>query len=128
MAGGAGANRARQSYNETVGQASASYTGHPGGLSPYDGPASQPSSQHGDPSRPNPFAQGLGYDPAKPTPAKPSLITNTRVELPAAAYGLDGGVSFLLSFCSSSCFRYTSKTRSLTWVQWVCSIRAFCFC
>lgn len=101
MVGGAGANRARNSYNEIAGQVPTSHTGHSGGPSPYDGPASQPSSQHGDPPRQNPFGQGLGYDPAKPTAAKPSLITNTRVELPAAAYALDGGVSytlFLLSF------------------------------
>ena len=96
MAGGAGANRARQAHNQNAGQSQPSGNmSAPAGPAPYDGPASQPSSQHGDSPRENPFGPGLGYDPAKPTPAKPSLITNTRVELPAAAYALDGDVSLI---------------------------------
>lgn len=60
----------------------------------YDGTASQPSFQHGDAPRQNPFGPGLGYDPAKPAGQKESIITNTRVELPYAAYALDSsGVS-----------------------------------
>jgi hypothetical protein len=47
----------------------------------YDGP--------GEPSHPNPFGPGIGFDPAKPA-AKERIITNTRVELPAAAYKLEG--------------------------------------
>jgi hypothetical protein len=57
------------------------------GLGSYDGPSDSP------PKLQNPYGPGLGYDPAKPTPAKQSVITNTRMELPAAAYGLDNGVS-----------------------------------
>jgi hypothetical protein len=34
----------------------------------------------------------LGYDPAKPQVAPAKVITNTRVELPASAYKLEGGV------------------------------------
>lgn len=51
--------------------------------------------------KPNPFGQGMGYDPARmgrPDEA-PKVITNTRVELPATAYRLDGQkVSTLFSF------------------------------
>jgi hypothetical protein len=47
----------------------------------FDGP--------GEPSRPNPFGPGIGYDPAKPA-TKEKVITNTRVELPASAYKLEG--------------------------------------
>jgi hypothetical protein len=98
MAGGAGANRARQSHNPTPGQFQPSgVTSARGGPAQYDGPGSQTSSQHGDPVRQNPFGPGLGYDPAKPPEQKYSIITNTRVELPFAAYALDAnGVS--LSF------------------------------
>lgn len=96
MAGGAGANRARQSYNEDSGrtdqpQQQRNMSGQ-GGPAPYDGPASQTSSQQGDQTRQNPFPPGPGYDPAKPATAKPSIITNTRVELPVAAYALDTNV------------------------------------
>ena len=105
MAGGAGANRARQMHNENSGQSQQpkhqrNMRGH-GGPAPYDGPASQPSSQHGDQPRQNPFPPGPGYDPAKPAAAKPSIIMNTRVELPVAAYALDtNGVSFTFSQAS----------------------------
>jgi len=47
----------------------------------FDGP--------GEPSRPNPFGPGMGFDPAKPA-TKDKVITNTRVELPASAYRLEG--------------------------------------
>jgi len=42
--------------------------------------------------KPNPFGQGMGYDPARMGRADeaPKVITNTRVELPATAYRLDG--------------------------------------
>jgi hypothetical protein len=50
----------------------------------YDGP--------GEPSQrgPNPFGPGLGYDPAKPKPVAEKVISNTRIELPASAYKLEG--------------------------------------
>ncbi|RDW67855.1 hypothetical protein BP6252_09251 [Coleophoma cylindrospora] len=57
----------------------------------FDGPSSPPpTAGH---RGPNPFAPGLGFDPAKAAPKKESVITNTRVELPQAAYKLDGGDS-----------------------------------
>ncbi len=62
----------------------ASQGGRPGSGG-FDGP--------GEPSRgPNPFGQGLGYDPAKPPPTKQpfKVITNTRVELPPDAYRVEG--------------------------------------
>lgn len=92
MAGGPGASYTRQGLPQNLAQGQAQNvrnTSTTAGPAPYDGPASQPSSQHGDPPRENPFGSGLGYDPAKPTPARPSVITNTRVELPSAAYALD---------------------------------------
>jgi hypothetical protein len=56
----------------------------------YDGP--------GEPSRSNPYGPGLGFDPAKPV-VKERVITNTRVELPAAAYSLEGpSVRYPFSF------------------------------
>lgn len=97
MAGGAGANRAREAHVTNAGQFQQP-TNMSGsrGPAPYDGPASQHSSQHGEPPRQNPFGPGMGYDPAKPASKKQSLITNTRVELPVAAYALDAnGVSFI---------------------------------
>jgi len=49
----------------------------------FDGP--------GEPSRgPNPYSPGLGYDPAKPKPVAEKVISNTRIELPASAYRLEG--------------------------------------
>ncbi|KAE8440739.1 hypothetical protein EG329_006634 [Mollisiaceae sp. DMI_Dod_QoI] len=45
----------------------------------YDGPGE---------SRQNPYAPGLGYDPAKPV-VKERVITNSRVELPPDAYRLE---------------------------------------
>lgn len=46
------------------------------------------------PARQNLYAPGLGYDPAKSDPVKPKVVTNTRIELPASAYKLEGpGVS-----------------------------------
>jgi eukaryotic translation initiation factor 2C len=51
----------------------------------YDGP--------GEPSRgQNPYGPGLGYDPAKSQVAPAKVITNTRIDLPASAYKLEGGV------------------------------------
>jgi hypothetical protein len=39
------------------------------------------------------YPQPLGYDPARSSaPTRESVISNTRVELPAAAYALDNGV------------------------------------
>jgi hypothetical protein len=99
MAGGSGTNRARQPHHENSGQQQQQHNmrSH-GGPAPYDGPASQTSSQQGDQGdqpRQNPFPPGPGYDPTKPTAAKSSIISNTRVELPVAAYALDAhGVSF----------------------------------
>ncbi|KAE9369735.1 Piwi-domain-containing protein [Stipitochalara longipes BDJ] len=65
----------------------------------YNGP--QPSKPRsggfdgpGEPQRdPNPYGPGLGYDPAKPANklAEKKVITNSRVELPASAYKLEGG-------------------------------------
>ncbi|KAH6721493.1 hypothetical protein BKA61DRAFT_568072 [Leptodontidium sp. MPI-SDFR-AT-0119] len=46
----------------------------------------QPQVQRG----PNPFGQGMGFDPARPAAPKEKVITNTRLELPAAAYKLEG--------------------------------------
>jgi hypothetical protein len=78
------------------------YSGPPAsqqGLLP-DKPRSGGFDGPGEPSRgPNPYGPGLGYDPAKPQVAPAKVITNTRVELPAAAYKLEGGlVSWLTSF------------------------------
>jgi hypothetical protein len=48
--------------------------------------------------RQNPFPPGLGYDPARPAgPLKQQLITNTRCELPAAAYAFASGIGFLFA-------------------------------
>lgn len=57
---------------------------------------------------PNPFPQGLGFDPARSNPAAPSqgLITNSRVELPSAAYALDLGVC--TPFSITFALRFTS--------------------
>jgi hypothetical protein len=69
---------------------------------------SRPSSSSGPPrgqheelqQRQNPFAQGLGYDPAKPQgQEKPyTWVTNTRLDLPAAAHAAGKGVSRSLDF------------------------------
>jgi len=64
--------------------------GHNGG--PPSKPRSGGFDGPGEPSRgPNPFGPGLGYDPAKPKIAEKKVITNSRVELPASAYKLEGG-------------------------------------
>jgi len=105
MAGGAGAGRAYNAGQPQGGtqqpqqqypilphqQQGGTYPGKPrsGG---YDGP--------GEPSKrgPNPFAPGPGYDPARPVVVDKRVITNTRVELPASAYRLEGpSVSRLVS-------------------------------
>jgi hypothetical protein len=88
-------NRARQSHNPESGppQEFGNNGNNPSmntagrGPPPYDGPGSETSQQGGP--RQNPFAPGLGYDPAKPAGQKESMITNTRIELPYAAYALD---------------------------------------
>jgi hypothetical protein len=71
---------------------------------PPDKPRSGGFDGPGEPQRgPNPYGPGLGYDPAKPSHklAEKKVITNTRIELPPAAYKLEGGnVSSL--FCSSA--------------------------
>ena len=64
----------------------------PAGYGGFDGP----TDGSGTP-RQNPFGPGLGFDPAKPA-KKESVITNTRVELPASAYLLNKEVS--RSICS----------------------------
>jgi hypothetical protein len=59
---------------------------------PPDKPRSGGFDGPGEPSRgPNPYGPGLGYDPAKPKPVEEKVITNTRIELPASAYKLEGG-------------------------------------
>ena len=103
------------------------YTPHQGGGPPHGGPFGGGSSGGGParggplsppgsvagvaavgpgpaPQGQNPFGPSVGYDPARlsaPAPTQ-SLITNTRVELPSAAYALDrsGGapVSYSFSF------------------------------
>ena len=97
---GAGARRAQEVRGRNN---SPPYQGGPPGRAiyggGYDGPGSVTSNssrgppQDGPPQdgspRPNPFGQGLGFDPAKPAAKPESIITNTRVELPAAAYALD---------------------------------------
>lgn len=118
MAGGPGANFVRQPNNPNQGQPQQFGNMNANrGPARYDGPASRPPSQHGDQPRQNPYGPGLGYDPAKPAPAKQSVITNSRVELPSAAYNLGKeGVSlifFLFFFAFSlllyrwQCPRYT---------------------
>lgn len=70
-----------------------------GGL---DGPSQRgaPAGTLGSPTppqdhrAPNPFNPGLGFDPAKPV-GNTKAITNTRMELPAAAYSLDVSIDFL---------------------------------
>lgn len=103
---------------------------HRGGYGPGDGPPQNnqyrggppPSyqqgrglAQHSSPSqgfpqgdapadRQNPYGPGLGYDPAKPsTSTAQRVITNTRMELPAAAYRLEKPN---VSSCSSSAVVY----------------------
>lgn len=80
--------------------------GGPGGFRPPPPPYSNNGGNTGPPPRndgpadtrgPNPFSQGLGFDPARQSrPVRESRITNTRVELPAVAYALDQGVSSIL--------------------------------
>jgi hypothetical protein len=120
MAGGSGANRARRSQNENAGQSQQPVNMRsPGGPAPYDGPANQTSSQHGDQPRENPYGPGLGYDPARP---KPSVITNTRVELPVAAYALDTNEVSLISIrCSSHSISHFLNTPLLP-ISRICSI------
>ena len=66
----------------------------------FDGPGEPSRGPPGSPAkstvstRQNPFGPGLGYDPARPV-IKTSVITNTRVELPAAAYALDVSIPFI---------------------------------
>jgi hypothetical protein len=104
MAGGPGANFVRQPNNPNQGQPRQSGNMNaPRGPAPYDGPTSQPPSQHGDQPRQNPYGPGLGYDPAKPAAAKQSMITNSRVELPYAAYSLDAGGVSLISYLHFPC-------------------------
>jgi len=80
------------------------YNGGPSNGPPPDKPRSGGFDGPGEPQRgPNPYGPGLGYDPAKPSHklAEKKVITNTRIELPPAAYKLEGGnVSSL--FCSSA--------------------------
>lgn len=129
MAGGSGANRARQSHDHNAGQTQQpmSMGSHPG-PAPYDGPASQPSSQHGDPPRQNPYGPGLGYDPAKPATKKESLITNTRVELPAAAYALDTNVSLSSFGFYNTRLLYKCSTSEQTIVGAVCTLTSIPLC
>ncbi|KAL3426357.1 eukaryotic translation initiation factor 2c [Phlyctema vagabunda] len=47
------------------------------------------------PPRQNPYPQGLGYDPAKPTASKQSMIVNKNIDLPQSAYKLDGAYNGL---------------------------------
>ena len=53
---------------------------NPAQVGGFDGPTDASSSRG-----PNPFGPSLGYDPAR-GPMKELVITNTRVELPSAAY------------------------------------------
>ena len=82
----AGPQRQQQAPSQCGGPAPPQQQGQPekprsGG---FDGP--------GEPQRgQNPYGPGLGYDPAKPKPVAQKVITNTRIELPASAYKLEGG-------------------------------------
>ncbi|KAH8819457.1 eukaryotic translation initiation factor-like protein 2C 2 [Xylogone sp. PMI_703] len=100
--GGVGRNRNRNGLGGGNGQLDGPGEGSSArGRSPAPG---QPSPSHSrNPSQgsgrgganppPTPFGQGLGYDPAKPI-KKQTVITNTRMELPPAAYALDNPVNF----------------------------------
>lgn len=73
----------QQYYSQQSGYETSDY--YPSNRPPagkFDGPG----------ERPNPFPQGMGYDPARMGRADetPKVITNSRVELPATAYRLDG--------------------------------------
>jgi hypothetical protein len=68
----------------------------PGPRSPTGNlPGSLSGPPAGGQQRPNPFPQGLGYDPARSQgqTAPSSWITNRRIDLPAAAYIAGEGVS-----------------------------------
>lgn len=65
-------------------------------LAPQNNPNNNGRNDGPSDNRQNPYQKGLGYDPAKP-PQKASMITNTRVELPSAAYILDAGINTLTS-------------------------------
>ncbi|KAF4636138.1 hypothetical protein G7Y89_g1933 [Cudoniella acicularis] len=92
MAGGAGNQRARQGAappSRPPPQQAPAPQQHQqaqGSDGKYDGPGE---------ARQNPFGKGMGCDPARSSgPAATggsSVITNRRVELPSAAYRLDGG-------------------------------------
>lgn len=67
----------------------------------YDGPSDTPSRGPGGPSGPGGgFGPSLGYDPARMSRGeeRPRVITNTRMELPAEAYRLEGQIVSTL-FC-----------------------------
>ena len=64
------------------------------------GPPGSPTKSQA--SRTNPFGAGLGYDPARPV-VKTTQITNSRVELPSAAYALDvSSLYFFVSYSTST--------------------------
>jgi hypothetical protein len=67
----------------------------PGPLSPGSNrPGSSSGPSPGGQQRPNPFPQGLGFDPARSQPTAPSTwITNKRLDLPEAAFAAGEGVS-----------------------------------
>lgn len=115
MAGGAGQQRAATHGQHPQGGPHNQRFGNTSGPSRFDGPSEGPGSPRppmspskqqshrpGGPPSQSPFGPGLGYDPAKPAPKKESVITNTRIELPSAAYQLDRTVSKYPSLTSSS--------------------------
>ena len=139
MAGGAGARRGTphlQNPNQTQGPPSGPPQQYyqagpqqgqqgPPAVKPrsggFDGPGEL--TQRG----PNPYGPGLGYDPAKPKPVAQKVITNTRVELPASAYKLEGGSvsynpSFFLVFSCCSSFIVSGGAR-----VWWCFEGLSCF-
>jgi len=99
MVGGYGAQRARDiATHGQAPSASAQNQSHvpPVSSGKFDGP-DDARSQSG---RQNPFGSSIGFDPARDSRpvVKKGLITNTRVELPSAAYRLDSNVSTALCF------------------------------
>lgn len=92
-----------------------------------------------EPARaPNPFPQGLGYDPAKP-PVVESKKFNTRVELPAEAY-MDGPrvslsiINTVFSCCCCFCcylslilgYDGVLKSQAVTW--YLLEDYKYCWC
>lgn len=118
MPGGVGFNRALASQNPTQDQVE----GKPqqqvrpqnNGAASIEKPRSGGYDGPGEPSQrgPNPFGRGMGFDPAKPAPLKEKVISNSRVELPASAYTLEGP-SVCYFFSSAICLYTAISVREI---------------